>query len=112
MKLYGIPTCDSVKAVRKQLDTLGIPYQFIDLKTAPPDAATVRRWHASVGDALINTQSRTWREHKDALQAARDAGGDTWYNALAAQTLVLKRPIVESEGGIAVGKNAWDTLSK
>ena len=110
MQLYGIATCDSVKAVRKQLDQNNIPYHFIDLKTTPPDAATIRRWHEALGDALINTQSRTWREHRDMLQAARAAGDTAFYAALAAQPLVLKRPIIENAHGVAVGKSAWDTL--
>lgn len=110
MKVYGITACDSVKAVRKQL--LDKDYVFVDFKTTPPDAQTIARWHAALGDALINRQSRTWREHKDWFTQAEKAGEAALFAALAAQPLALKRPIVENERGIAVGKNALQTLAE
>lgn len=110
MKIYGIAQCDSVKAVRKQLADRD--YVFIDFKTAPPDAQTIARWHAAVGDALLNRQSRTWREHKDLFAQAEKDGNAALFAALAAHPLALKRPIVESERGVAVGKNALQTLAE
>ncbi|MDO4776192.1 MAG: ArsC/Spx/MgsR family protein [Cardiobacteriaceae bacterium] len=104
MKLYGIANCDTVKAVRKQLD--GRDYTFIDFKHTPPAPADIRRWHQALGDRLVNRQSRTYREHKAELEAAQAAGEAEWFAALAAHPLVLKRPIVETEQGVAVGKNA------
>lgn len=109
MKLYGIPNCDTVKAVRKQLADQD--YTFIDLKSAPPSAQDIRRWYQALGDKLVNRQSRTYREHKAALEAAEAAGEAEWFAALAAQPLALKRPIVETDAGIAVGKNALAELS-
>ncbi|MDO5091035.1 MAG: ArsC/Spx/MgsR family protein [Cardiobacteriaceae bacterium] len=108
MKLYGIANCDSVKAVRKQLD--GKDYTFIDFKQTPPSVEDIRRWQQALGDKLVNKQSRTYREHKAELEAAQAAGDAAWLAALAAQPLVLKRPIVETAQGIAVGKNALSEL--
>ena len=61
MKIYGIAHCDTVKAVRKQLD--GKDYTFIDFKSTPPAPADIARWYAALGDKLVNRQSKTWREH-------------------------------------------------
>lgn len=110
MKLYGIANCDTVKAVRKQLD--GKDYTFVDFKHALPAVADIRRWHQALGDKLVNRQSRTYREHKAALEAAEAAGEAEWLAALAAHPLVLKRPIVETDKGVAVGKNALSELRK
>lgn len=108
MKIYGINNCDSVKHVRKQLDKDA--YTFIDFKTSPPTTTDITRWFAVLGDKLVNRQSRTWREHKEALEAAEHAGEKAFFAALAAHPQALKRPIVETEQNIAVGKNALQEL--
>lgn len=108
MNVYGIPNCDTVKAVRKQLDKDS--YTFIDFKTTPPSATDIARWYQALGDTLINRQSRTWREHKALLEAAEQSGQAAFFAALAEHPQALKRPIVETEQGIAVGKNALQEL--
>lgn len=110
MKIYGIAHCDTVKAVRKQLD--GKDYTFIDFKSTPPAPADIARWYAALGDKLVNRQSKTWREHKETLESAAAQGGETWLSALAAHPLALKRPIVETDKGVAVGKNALAELAQ
>lgn len=110
MKLYGIPNCDTVQAVRKQL--AGQDYIFIDLKSAPPSAQDIRRWYQALGDKLVNRQSRTYREHKAVLEAAQASGEADWFAALAAHPLALKRPIVETDAGVAAGKSALSELAK
>ena len=76
MKLYGIPTCDSVRKARRILDQRGAHYQYIDLRQNPPDDALLRDWFARFGSALVNKRSTTYREHKAAVLAAEAAGDD------------------------------------
>jgi Spx/MgsR family transcriptional regulator len=106
--LHGIPNCDTVKRARAWLDAQGLAYRFRDFKKAPPAADEIGRWIGSAGhEALVNRRGTTFRK----LDPADKAGeGEDWAAALMqAHPSLIRRPLVEHDGGLLVGFDpaAW-----
>ena len=100
--LYGIPNCDTVKKARAWLDAKGIAYTFHDYKKAGADTARIAGWIAAAGlGKVVNRAGTTFRKLSAEDQAA--LAGDGAPAVLAANTSVIKRPIVEYPGGLLVG---------
>jgi arsenate reductase len=109
--LYGIPNCDTVKKARTWLDAKGIAYTFHDYKKQGADPARIAGWIAAAGrDKVVNRAGTTFRKLSEADQAA--LGGEGAPDVLAANSSVIKRPIVEHPGGLLVGfKEAeWSSI--
>lgn len=103
MILYGIKNCDTVRKARQWLDTSGLYYHFHDFRHQGLDAQTIHRWLDQVGpDKLINKRSTTWKQLDDNTRARAQAGEDI-PSLLAAQPTLIKRPVLEHNGGITVG---------
>ncbi len=100
MKLWGLKTCDSCRKALKALDEAGAPAEFVDVRKAL-DAETLGRWVAAVGaEALLNRSSTTWRGLSDAEKAGDPAA------VMLAHPSLVKRPVIEAEGAVLVGKGA------
>jgi len=100
--VYGIPNCDTVKKARAWLDDKGIAYTFHDYKKAGADPGKIAEWIASAGrDKVVNRAGTTFRKLSESDQTA--LGGEGAPEVLAANTSVIKRPIVEHPGGLLVG---------
>lgn len=100
--LYGIPGCDTVKKARMWLDAHGIAYTFHDYKKQGADPARIADWIAAAGlEKVVNRAGTTFRKLSAEDQAA--LGGAEAPDVLAANTSVIKRPIVEHPGGLLVG---------
>jgi Spx/MgsR family transcriptional regulator len=100
--LYGIPNCDTVKKARSWLVAKEIAYTFHDYKKQGADPARLLGWIAAAGlDQVVNRAGTTFRKLSAEDQAA--LGGDDAAAVLAANTSVIKRPIVEYPGGLLVG---------
>lgn len=103
MIVYGIPNCDTVKKARTWLDARGQAYTFHDYKKEGADPERIAGWVAAAGlDLVVNRKGTTFRALSDADKAhAADAA--TAPALLAANPSVIKRPIVEHDGGLLVG---------
>jgi len=101
--LYGIPNCDTVKKARTWLEAQGRGYTFHDYKKEGADAERIAGWIAAAGlDLVVNRKGTTFRALSEADKAkAADAGQAP--ALLAANPSVIKRPIVEHDGGLLVG---------
>ncbi|OYU34140.1 arsenate reductase [Novosphingobium sp. PASSN1] len=100
--VYGIPNCDTVKKARAWLDAKGIAYTFHDYKKAGADPARIAGWIAAAGlGKVVNRAGTTFRKLSAEDQAV--LGGEGAPEVLAANTSVIKRPIVEHPGGLLVG---------
>jgi len=105
VEFYGIPNCDTVKKARKWLDAKGIGYTFHDYKKEGADAAKVSNWIDAKGvDTVLNRRGTTWRKLPDEEKAkADDAAGAA--GLLVEKPSMIKRPVVEHDGGLLVGFN-------
>lgn len=100
--LYGIPNCDTVKKARSWLDARGTPYAFHDYKKAGIDEDRLRGWIAATGwEPLLNRAGTTFRKLPESGKAGLDA--DKAVALMLAQPSMIKRPVVEHDGGLLVG---------
>ncbi len=105
---YGIPNCDTVKKARKWLDANGYDYTFHDYKKEGADAGKIAAWIDAHGvDIVLNRRGTTFRKLSDDDKADIDAVKAV--RLLAANPSMIKRPVVEHDGGILVGfkEDTW-----
>lgn len=101
---YGIPNCDTVKKARNWLEGQGVEYSFHDYKKEGADPAKLSAWIDAAGvDTVLNRRGTTFRKLSDADKADIDAAKAV--RLLEANPSMIKRPIVEHDGGILVGFN-------
>ncbi|GAA0267879.1 ArsC family reductase [Alteraurantiacibacter aestuarii] len=104
---YGIPNCDTVKKARKWLDARGIEYAFHDYKKEGADAGKLAGWVAAKGvDTVLNRRGTTFRKLPEADKAGiNDAKAVV---LMEANPSMIKRPVVEHDGGLLVGFNQME----
>jgi Spx/MgsR family transcriptional regulator len=111
---YGIPNCDTVKKARKWIDAKGLDYTFHDYKKEGADAGKVADWISDKGvDVVLNKRGTTYRKLADAEKAQADDAAAA-VNLLVSNPSMIKRPVVEHDGGLLVGfkESEWeDALS-
>lgn len=101
MKLYGIPTCGSVKKARAFMKEHGIDIEFIDFKKVPAMCDQIDGWLEKVSmDILFNNRGTKYRTLKLKELNLDDAGKREW---LCKENLLIKRPVIEKEGEVIVG---------
>lgn len=102
MKVYGLRNCDSCRKAIRDLAAEGHEAELVDVRQSPLDAATLARFHAELGDGLLNTRSTTWRGLSEAERAAPAL------TLLADHPALMKRPVFETaDGALYLG---WATL--
>lgn len=108
IKVYGIKQCDTMKKAFTWLTEHDLPHDFHDYKKVGIEPATITAWLAHVdANVLINRRGTTWRKLSTDDQAACDSGDAAQIAAVAAaNSSVIKRPVVETENGLLVGFNA------
>jgi arsenate reductase len=100
--LWGIQNCDTMKKARVWLDGHGVDYVFHDYKTAGIDAARLRGWVDRLGwEVLLNRAGTTFRKLPDVDKQGLDA--DRAVALMLAQPSMIKRPVLEHDGGLIVG---------
>ena len=101
---YGIPNCDTVKKARNWLEGQGVEYAFHDYKKEGADPEKLASWIDAAGvDTVLNRRGTTFRKLSDADKADIDAAKAL--RLLEVNPSMIKRPIVEHDGGILVGFN-------
>ncbi|MGE6742177.1 ArsC family reductase [Allorhizobium pseudoryzae] len=100
--IYGIKNCDTMKKARTWLDGHGIAHRFHDYKAEGIDRAHLERWSDDKGwETLLNRAGTTFRKLSDAEKA--DLSRDKAIALMLAQPSLIKRPVLETDGGITVG---------
>jgi Spx/MgsR family transcriptional regulator len=100
--IYGIKNCDTMKKARTWLDGHRIPYDFHDYKAAGIDRATLESWADKAGwEVLLNRAGTTFRKLPDS--AKQVAGVEAAIVLMLAQPSMIKRPVIEHDGGLLVG---------
>ncbi|MCB1438997.1 MAG: ArsC family reductase [Nitratireductor sp.] len=100
--LYGIPNCDTVKKARKWLEANGVDYTFHDFRGDGIDGEKISAWIGALGwETVINRRSTSWKELSPEERENMDAAGAV--PAALARPTLIKRPVIEHDGGIWVG---------
>lgn len=101
MKLYGLKNCDSCRKAKKELEAAGNDVEFIDVRAAPLNEATLCAFLTAFGaDKLVNKKSTTWRQLDEGER------GKAPLELLAAYPSLMKRPVIETENGCFLGWTA------
>jgi Spx/MgsR family transcriptional regulator len=102
---YGIPNCDTVKKARSWLDQRGVAYAFHDYKKEGADPAKLAAWSDKAGwETLLNRRGTTFRALSDADKADIDEAKAI--RLMQAHPSLIKRPVVEHDGGLLIGYDA------
>ena len=108
IQLYGIPNCDTVKKARTWLAAHGLDYTFHDYKKEGADAGKLASWSDAAGwEMLLNKRGTTFRKLDDADKA--DLDGDKAIALMLQHPSMIRRPVIEHDGGVLVGfsEEAW-----
>jgi arsenate reductase (glutaredoxin) len=115
LDFYQYPNCSTCRAARKWLDTNRVAYRSIDITEHPPSVATLRKIMKLAGlelRKLFNTSGQSYRGGgwKDKLAQTSEADA---LAALAADGMLIKRPILVGDGVALVGfsPDAWAVLT-
>lgn len=101
MKIYGIPSCDSVKKARKFFKENGIEVEFIDFKKVSVGSDKIEYWLKYIElDKLFNNRGLTYRNLKLKDLNLDDEAKKDW---LSKENMLLKRPIIEYNEEAIVG---------
>jgi Spx/MgsR family transcriptional regulator len=105
--VYGIPSCDTIRAACKWLQGRGIAFDLHDVRKDHLDSRTLEHWLDTLGrDRLINKSSATWRT-LDISQREQVERGNPVPVIIANPTL-MRRPVLVGEQILHVGFNAQD----
>lgn len=99
MRVYGLKSCDTVRRAMKMLAADGYTPELVDIRAEGIAPATLARFHAAFGVALVNRRSTTWRGLSDEERA-----GDP-LALIAAHPALMKRPVIEEGSRLTLG---WD----
>ena len=100
--IYGIKNCDTMKKARAALEGSGFAYAFHDYKTAGITREKLEAWIGQVGwEKLVNKAGTTFRKLPEAERADLDA--DKAIALMLAHPSLIKRPVLEAQGGLLVG---------
>ena len=113
IKVFGIPSCDSVKKARTWLQSHGVDHEFHDFKKQGVPEAELDHWLKTVGwEVLVNRKGTTWR-HLDANAQAAVVDAASARRQLMATPSLIRRPVlVADRKQVVVGVNpeGWDAV--
>ncbi|WP_306152360.1 arsenate reductase family protein [Roseovarius sp. MMSF_3281] len=95
MILYGLKTCDTCRKALKSLPDA----QFVDVRAEGVPDDVLKSAYESLGDALLNTRSTTWRGLDEATRARPPL------DLLVEHPTLMKRPLIVEGGHFHLG---WD----
>lgn len=99
------PRCSTCQKAKKYLEDRGLSFALRDIKLQPPTAGELAAWQAKSGLPLkrfFNTSGQSYR----ALDLARrlpEMDEDAQRALLAADGMLVKRPILVTEDTVLVG---------
>ncbi|HEV2899468.1 MAG TPA: ArsC family reductase [Pseudaminobacter sp.] len=100
--LYGIKNCDTMKKARAWLDARGVAYAFHDYKVEGVERGRLEEWVRAVGwETLLNRAGTTFRKLSDADKT--ELGERKAVELMLANPSMIKRPVLETGGGLVVG---------
>ena len=105
IKVYCYSKCTTCRKALKWLDEKGVAYSLIDIKADHPDEETLRKYHAISGLPLkrfFNTSGIPYRE-MGLSKKLPDMSEDEQFALLAADGMLVKRPLVAGEGFVLTG---------
>lgn len=114
MLLVEYPKCTTCKKAKKWLEDHAVSYTDRNIKEENPSIDELRQWHEKSGLPLkrfFNTSGMLYREMglKDKL---KEMSEEEQYSLLATDGMLVKRPVVVTEGTVLVGfrEKEWEEI--
>src|SRR5688572_6061746 len=98
--IYHNPKCSTSRQVLDMLREAGAEVTVIDYLKAPPSKAELKRLYAGAG---INPRQGL-RMKEDAAKALADASDEAILDAMAANPILIERPLVETDKGVVLAR--------
>jgi arsenate reductase (glutaredoxin) len=100
--IYGIKNCSTMKKAFDWLDAHGVAYNFHDYKKAGMTAAELTRWCGTADwQTVLNRAGTTFKKLDDTDKQALTQ--EKAIALMAAQPSMIKRPVLEVDGGLEIG---------
>lgn len=94
IKIFGITSCDTVRAARKWLSANGIDYTFHDVRKDGLDEKQLKAWVRELGwETLLNKRGMMWRKLPDNKKANLDE--NKAIAIMLAEPAIIKRPVLD-----------------
>jgi len=109
IQVYGIPNCGTCKKARQWLESLGIPYEFVNTQENPPTRTEIQGWVAALGNKpMRNTSGKSYRALPEEKKGWTD---ERWTDAFSEDVMLLKRPLFVKDGtAVLVGFRAKEAV--
>ena len=110
VRMYHNPRCSKSREVLGLLRERGIEPEIIDYLKTPPDAATIKKLIKQLGGAphaLLRTKEAAYAQ--SGLDASSSA--DAVAKAIAAEPVLLERPVVVVGDRAAIGRPVDNVLA-
>lgn len=109
--VYGIPNCDVTRKLIRWLKVNNIEFSFHDYKISGISKTKLAEWCKRKGmEQLLNKRGTTW---KNLPETKKESITDipAAVNLMAANTSLIKRPVIEIDGKLLVGYNENEFLT-
>ena len=99
--IYHNPRCSkSREALAILNETPGVEVEIVEYLKTPPSRAKLAELYARAGI----TPREGLRKAEDGAKALKDASDDAILDAMAADPILIERPLVETEKGVRLGR--------
>ena len=98
--IYHNPRCAKSRETLALLETAGANVTVIEYLKTPPSRAELARLYAKAG----LTPSQGLRTAEDAAKPLKGASDEAILDAMAANPILIERPLVETEKGVRLGR--------
>jgi arsenate reductase len=98
--IYHNPRCSKSRETLALLEAAGADLTVIEYLKTPPSRAELARLYAKAG----MTPTQGLRTAEDAAKPLKGASDDAILDAMAANPILIERPLVETEKGVRLGR--------
>ncbi len=113
IKIYGIPSCDTMKKATSWLKENNLAYEFHDYKKQGISSEKLNEWLVQMSwETLINRKGTTWRQLSEEIKLGV-IDNESTINILTEKSSAIRRPILEVNGivaGIGFEKEGWEKI--
>jgi arsenate reductase len=105
VKVYCYSKCSTCRKALKWLEDNGVEHEVIDITTENPDEETLRKYHEISGLPLRRFFNTSGMQYRDLGLAKKlpDMSEDEQFALLAADGMLVKRPLLAGEGFVLTG---------
>lgn len=99
--IYHNPRCSKSRETLALLEgTPGVEVEIVEYLKTPPNRATLAALYTKAG----MTPRDGLRKGEDGAKALKDSDDDTILDAMAADPILIERPLIETDKGVRLGR--------